>query len=359
MSTFAANVHKDFQFNGYAYTRKTLQELAYELVKEGNDFEIPIGQFISDWLDQSATITVQTSGSTGKPKTISLKKQYMVESALTTGRFFHLEPKSQALLCLPATTIAGKMMLVRAMVLGWHLDSIPPKKDLEINAKKAYTFAAMIPLQLQANRHKLNNIETLIVGGAPMSAELKSSIQTLKTKVFETYGMTETVSHIAVKQSNHVEAKKNENLFQVLPGITISQDSRGCLVIDAEKITNQKIITNDVVTCYSPTTFEWLGRADYAINSGGVKIHPEVVERILAPSISNRFFITSVPDKSLGERVIMVVEGDKQLIDARIFSELKKHEIPKDILFTKAFQETHSGKVQRKQTLEAAKKNAV
>lgn len=348
-------IHNHFQFNGYHYNREALKEVAYSYVKEGDAFEIPIGEFLTDWLDDSETIKTKTSGSTGTPKVITVSKQAMVHSALTTGNFFNLQPKNRALLCLPATTIAGKMMLIRAMILGLHLDSIPPKIKLQINPKKIYHFAAMIPMQLQKNIGIINNIETLIVGGAPVSSELKKAIQHIKPTVFETYGMTETVSHIAVKQINNFLEEGKHVFFQVLPGVAISQDNRDCLVINAKNISEEIIITNDVVTCPTPTTFEWLGRIDYVINSGGVKIHPEVVETALASKIESRFFIAALPDTELGERVILVIEGDVKPIHKDVFLGLNTYEIPKDIFFVKHFKETHSGKIQRKKTVASIK----
>ncbi len=275
----------------------------------------------------------------------------MVHSALTTGNLFELQPKDRALLCLPATTIAGKMMLIRAMMLGLHLESIPPKKTLQINTRKVYHFAAMIPMQLQNNLAKLGNIETIIVGGAPVSKDLRKTIQTLKPTVFETYGMTETVSHIAVKQLNNFIKEATNPYFQVLPGVKISQDDRECLVIDAKNISDGIIVTNDVVKIHSSTTFEWLGRVDYVINSGGVKIHPEVVENILATQIDSRFFIASLPDDELGERVILIIEDENRRITNEVFLDLDKHQVPKEIFFLKHFKETHSGKIQRKKTV--------
>ena len=348
-------VHNHFKLNGFHYNREALKEVAYSYIKEGEDFEVAIGEFLADWLDSNETLSAKTSGSTGMPKTIDVNKQAMVHSALTTGNFFHLEPKNAALLCLPAETIAGKMMLIRAMMLGLHLDIIPPKKNLDINLEKTYQFAAMIPMQLQKNLNKVEKIETIIVGGAPVSKDLKNTIQTIKPTVFETYGMTETVSHIAVKQLNNFTDRTQNSLFQVLPGIEISKDSRDCLIIDAKNISEDIIITNDVVKLHSPSTFEWLGRIDHVINSGGVKIHPEVVEDVLANQIDTRFFIASLPDDELGDRVILIIEGEEKPITSHVFADLDKYQIPKEIFFLKHFKETHSGKIQRKKTVASLK----
>ncbi|TYB76396.1 AMP-binding protein [Bizionia myxarmorum] len=348
-------VHNHFQLNGFHYDREALKEVAYSYIKEGEDFEIGIGEFLADWLDSNETISAQTSGSTGLPKKISVSKQAMVHSALTTGNFFQLEPKDRALLCLPAETIAGKMMLIRAMMLGWHLDIIAPKKILDINTRKDYKFAAMIPMQLQRNLAKVDKIQTIIVGGAPVSKDLIKIIQGIKPTIFETYGMTETVSHIAVKQLNNFSENATNRYFQVLPGIVISQDDRDCLIIDAKNISEAIIITNDVVKIHDKLSFEWLGRLDNVINSGGIKIHPEMVENTLASHIDSRFFITALPDNELGERVVLIVEGEEKPLKTDVFSGLTKYEIPKEIFFVKYFQETHSGKIQRKKTVASIK----
>ncbi|EGV45009.1 O-succinylbenzoic acid--CoA ligase [Bizionia argentinensis JUB59] len=348
-------VHNHFQLNGFHYNREGLKEVAYSYIKEGDDFEIAIGEFLADWLDPNDTLEAKTSGSTGAPKTIGISKQAMVHSALTTGDFFELQPKDGALLCLPAGTIAGKMMLIRAMMLGLHLDIISPKKILEINERKVYRFAAMIPMQLQMNLSKVEKIEMIIVGGAPVSSDLKKTIQNITPTVFESYGMTETVSHIALKQLNNFPEASANNFFVVLPGVLISQDERGCLVIDAKNIAEEIITTNDVVKIHGDSTFEWLGRTDFVINSGGVKIHPEMVENALATNIDSRFFIASLPDNELGERVILIIEGETKTFKPEVFSNLNKHEIPKEIFFVKRFKETDSGKIQRKKTVASIK----
>ncbi|MGY0392582.1 AMP-binding protein [Bizionia sp. KMM 8389] len=349
-------VHNHFKLNNFHYSRKGLKEVAYSYIKEGAHFEVAIGQFLLDWLDTSTTISVKTSGSTGKPKTINVSKQAMVNSALTTGDFFNLKPKDRALMCLPAETIAGRMMLVRAIILGLNLDVVPPKIQLEINPSKTYQFAAMIPMQLQENLDLLTSIQTIIVGGAPVSNTLQNSIQNITSEVFETYGMTETVSHIAVKQINNFECDDDAcSFFQVLPGITISQDERGCLVIEASKLTEDKIVTNDVVKLHGELVFEWLGRIDNVINSGGVKVHPEVIETHLNKFLNSRYFVAGLSDTTLGERVVLVIEGELKELPKDVFSGLKKHEIPKDVFFVKQFSETNSGKIQRKKTLNSIK----
>lgn len=342
-------VHNRFKLNGISYNHNNLREVAYSFIKEGNTFEKVIGDFIADWLDNNSYIKTNTSGSTGKPKTIKVKKQAMVNSAIATGDFFNIKPGDKALLCLPLESIAGKMMLVRAMILGLELDIICPSKHPRFDFFKSYDFCAMIPMQFYNSLKNVSNIKTIIVGGASVPAHLINSIQNINATVYETFGMTETVSHIAVKQLNHLD--NSSNTFKLLPNITISKDVRGCLVINAPKLSTDTIITNDIVNIINEKEFVWLGRFDNVINSGGVKLYPETVEAKLQSQISQRFLITSKDDKELGEKLILVVEGDSFEISNEIFDNLSKYEKPKDIFFIPQFEETNNGKVHREKTL--------
>jgi len=341
-------VHESFKFNGTPYAFKDLQTLAQCLIKTQVPYKKDIGKFLLQWQDRSPSIILKTSGSTGIPKTMTISKQAMVNSAIATGMFFNLKPGNSALLCLPAHYIAGKMMLVRALILGLELDSIAPKSNLKIASKKQYHFAAMVPMQVKNNLDQLNTINKLIVGGVKVSLDLINRLKVLKTSVFETYGMTETVSHIAVRQLNHNSAKTH---FKTLPKVEISQDAEDCLIIHAPSISKIQITTNDVVKLYSKNEFEWLGRRDTIINSGGIKIFPEQVENLLSGKIKHRFFIASEADKTLGERVILVIEGLKLDLKDSLFNTLEKHNKPKKIYTIPKFIETSSGKIQRQKTL--------
>ena len=340
-------VHNRFKLNGNSFSFEDLKEVAYSFIKEGKLFEMEIGEFLSDWLDDNDFILVKTSGSTGQPKTITLSKQAMVHSAIATGDFFKLQPGNTALLCLPATYIAGKMMLIRAMILGLEIDCVQPTTNPEFNTKKQYDFCAMIPAQAEKSIQKLSNIKTLIVGGAQVSSKLKIKLQGLKTKVFETYGMTETITHIAVKQING----KATNYFKILPNITIGQNDKECLIIDAPLLNTAQIVTNDVVKLHSKTTFEWLGRIDNVINSGGVKLFPEQIEAKLAPKIAQRFFITSEKDETFGEVIVLIIEAEDTALNTEVFSDLTAIQTPKKVYSIPAFAETTSGKINRGETV--------
>ena len=347
-------LHPNFKLKGNSFTKEELLSVSYSLIKEGEAFEGPIGDFLLDWLGNSKSIQVQTSGSTGKPKTILLNKEHMVNSALATGEFFGLSEGMSALLCLPADYIAGKMMLVRAMVLGLELDyTIPDSTPLKTKGKP-YDFCAMVPLQAENSLTELSRIEVLIIGGAPVSKALKEKLGNIPTQIFETYGMTETISHIAAKK---ITGNPMENgVFELLPQVAIRTDDRGCLVVDCPAVSKQTIVTNDLVTILDRKHFQWLGRWDNVINSGGIKLIPEEIERKLAPFVSSRFFITGMPDKILGQQVVLIKEGPKdQDLDHQLsrIPSLTKFEVPKTIITVPQFIETANGKIHRDKTLKS------
>ncbi|MCK5400295.1 MAG: AMP-binding protein [Flavobacteriaceae bacterium] len=347
-----SKVHNKFKLNREYFNHTQLKEVAYSFVKEGEPFEKSIGNFLLDWLDDNDYILVKTSGSTGNPKVISLKKQAMVNSAIATGNYFNLEPGSKTLHCLSTQFIAGKMMLVRAIILGLELDIVEPSLDPLEGVEKKYDFCAMVPMQLQNSLAKLDSIKTLIVGGATVSQSLQEKVKDISTKVYATYGMTETVTHIAIKPLNHFN---EESYFRLLPEISISVDERDCLIVDAPRLNSKTIVTNDIVKLHSKTEFEVLGRFDNMINSGGIKLFPEQIEAKLAAKMSQRFFIASKKDKTLGDKLILVLEGKSNVINTDIFNDLDTYEIPKHIYAVTHFKETSTGKILRAETLKLLK----
>tara|TARA_R110002126_G_scaffold200763_5_gene348330 strand:- start:1804 stop:2877 length:1074 start_codon:yes stop_codon:yes gene_type:complete len=347
------NVHLKFKLDNLSYTYEDLMEVAYSYVKEGLPYQYELGNFLLDWLDDKDYVIVKTSGSTGKPKKLKIKKEAMVNSAIATGDFFNLKPGNKVLHCLPSNFIAGKMMIVRAIILGLELDMVEPSVLPRIDYEKDYDFCAFTPMQLKNFAKYLKSIKTVIVGGGRVSNAIIDLIKDKKPHVYETYGMTETVSHIAVKKLNNFLGQEEEQYFATLPGIKLSQDERGCLVIDAPNLSDSKIVTNDIVELKSDSSFEWLGRYDNVVNSGGVKLFPEQIESKLQDKIKGEFFIASKEDDTLGEKLILVIEGNKNDIDDTIFDGLDKYEKPKEIYAISKFKETTSGKIHRKKTLEA------
>jgi O-succinylbenzoic acid--CoA ligase len=339
------NVHNQFKLNGFHLDREDLCRVAYSFIKEGEDFEKPVGDFLLDWFDNRDYIEMQTSGTTGTPKLISVSKQAMVESALATGDFFELQPGNAALHCLPVKYVAGKMMLVRAMILGLDLEFVAPSSHPLRNNEIEYDFVAMVPLQAQNSISELKKVKKMIVGGAAINKTLEKHLLKLHNSVFETYGMTETITHIAAR-------KLGEKAFTVLPGVTISYDDRNCLVIHAPRISDDVIVTNDIVELVNENQFVFLGRMDNVINSGGIKLIPEQIEEKLSHKILQRFFIASKADPELGEKVILVVEGEKLNFTEDLYEGLDKYEKPKEIIFITKFKETGTGKFMRKETLQ-------
>lgn len=350
-------IHLRFKLNGINYNHEELKEVAYSLVKEGVPYEKIIGDFLLDWLDDNDYLIIKTSGSTGSPKPIRVSKQAMVNSSISTADFFEFEPGNTALHCLPTKYVAGKMMLVRAMILGLELDMVEPSANPVFDYEKHYDFGAMVPFQLENSLEYCNNIKTMIIGGAPASYHLIDSVQDSKTNVYETFGMTETVSHIAVRKLNNFKHGRSllKSYFKTLPSIKISQDDRNCLIINAPKISNEQIVTNDIVKLHSENEFEWLGRYDNVINTGGVKVFPETIEKKIEDKITKRFFVGSEEDKTYGENVILVIEGEETDLSTNIFEGLDTYEVPKQTYFVSKFSETVNGKIQRTQTLKLLK----
>ena len=226
--------------------------------------------FLKNWFSDSKFMKVQTSGSTGTPKILDVEKDKMLNSAKMTCDFLGLKEGNTALLCLPTEYISGKMMLVRAIERRMKLLIQTPSLFPLENITEEIDFCAMTPLQVQNSLDKIHYIKKLIIGGASISESLKQQLiqKNPRTKIYETYGMSETLSHIALKSIS----PKREEYFRVLDGIKISQDQRGCLVINAPLLNDKILITNDLIKLKNKREFNFLGRIDNIINSGGIKI---------------------------------------------------------------------------------------
>lgn len=346
-----SQIHSSFKLNGVSFNSKA------DLINYARKLSSSVNDFFVNWLNDKDYLIVQTSGSTGKPKPIKLKKEQMINSALATGDFFEIRENTTALLCMSTDYIAGKMMLVRAMVLGWDLDIIEAVSNPLSLSNKNYHFSAMVPLQLEKSLDQIERIDKLIVGGGVVSESLKSKLSKVKTKIFATYGMTETITHIAIKKLNQIEEKPT--FYKVLPNVKIYIDQRNCLMIDTPLVANEIVVTNDVVQLVSENEFEWLGRYDNVINSGGIKLHPEKIEHKLSKLIQNRFFTIGIRDERLGEKLVLVIENnttktDSEKVLKRISEslEITKYEVPKEVYFVKNFIETETKKIQRSKTLD-------
>lgn len=344
-----SKIHNRFKINGHHYDQGDLTQVAYSFIKEGDSFEEVIGVFLLDWLDASETIEVQTSGSTGKPKKIKLAKQAMVNSAVRTGDFFDLQVGAKALHCLPVDYIAGKMMLVRAMILGLDLYIVEPKINLKWPQMR-FDFCAMIPLQAQSVLSNLADIKTLLIGGAPIPSTLKRGLLKGATTVFETYGMTETITHIAV-----AAVHESTSTFEVLPDIQISTDQDDCLIIEAPHLSKDPIHTQDIVALKGNDTFQLIGRKNNVVNSAGKKFFPEQLEKQFV-SLQSPFFFTGIPDAELGQKLVLVVESSsiqeneiKELLLSDLGSETNRY--VKEVYTLEAFRYTPTGKIDRTATV--------
>ena len=327
-----------------------------------SEYEQKVFNFCEKWLSGQREFVLKTSGSTGEPKPISLTRFQMEASARLTGKIFDLQQGDKALVCLNVDYIAGIMMLVRGMVLGLELTIIEPNSNpLENLENEEFDFAAFVPLQIQNILHDKNQVEALnkmkaiIIGGAAVNEVLEQEVQQLKVPVCSTYGMTETVSHIAIRRLN---GKYKSDTFQVLEGVTIGIDERNCLNIMADASNNELVQTNDIVEIINEKEFKLIGRFDNIINSGGVKIQLEKVEKIAEKFIQNsRFFAFGINDLALGQKLILVIEADffseenELVLLQKLRINLSKYEIPKQIFTTKNFSETPTGKIDKKATI--------
>lgn len=329
------------------FNNLNINQLSFE-----TEFEIKIKNFLEEWFSDSETVKVQTSGSTGSPKIFDIEKEKMINSAEMTCNFLGLKEGNTALICLPVEYISGKMMVVRSIIRKLKLIIVDPStKPLE-SLNDTIDFCAMTPLQVENSLDKLHLIKNLIIGGAAVSESLKAKIiQKLKlsnssTKIFETYGMSETLSHIGLKQV----APNPENFFTVFENVEISKDERGCLKIFAPKVNAEVLQTNDLVEIKNGNQFRFLGRMDNVINSGGAKIFPEQLEALVKKEIPNEAIFLGVNDESLGQKLILVIEGEKSENLLEKISKIsfeKSFYKPKEIIFVESIPRTPNGKVNR------------
>ena len=278
-----------------------------------------VEEFLAEWRNDSPTVLVHTSGSTGEPKPMYVEKRRMEASARMTCDFLGLREGDTALLCLPMDFLAGKMMVVRSLVRGLRLVCVEPSGEPlgTVAGGDAETgrldFAAMVPmqvwnsLQVAEQRERLMGIRQLIIGGGGIDEALACELRGFPNAVWSTYGMTETLSHIALRRLSGPEASEWYTPFE---GVTLSQTAEGCLVIDAPAVHDGQLITNDIAELADDGRFKILGRLDNVICSGGIKIQAEEVERLLRAPLREPFIITKRRDEKFGEVVVLLTEGD-------------------------------------------------
>jgi len=351
---------------GKSFTENDLiQYCKQKLADNGTkEFEKEIFQFILDWFSSSDYMVVKTSGSTGNPKEISLQKKHMEASARATISFFDLKPKDKILHCLPMHFIAGKMMAVRALVGGLDLYIVQPSSKPDI-FPDSVSFTAMIPLQIanlikdDESRTSFSKIDKLIVGGSFISVDLINQLQKTSTQIWQTYGMTETITHIALRRIN---GSNKSEWYKTLTGVSVKLDNRECLIISADHIGISELITNDLTEINETGEFQIKGRVDNMIISGGIKFNPEEIEIKLSGTIPNDYFIGGLNDNELGQKLVLFIE-DEGTLNRKVFDlwemieqKLVKLEIPKEIIFAPSFFRTASGKIDRKATISSLKK---
>ena len=328
--------------------------------------------FFSEWNNDSDTVLVHTSGSTGKPKPMMVEKKRMLNSARITCDFLGLKPGDSALLCMSLDYIAGKMVVVRRIERHLHLISVPPSGHPLKDVDEEITFAAMVPmqvyntLQVPEERERLSRIRHLIIGGGAIDAALEQELQSLPgdIAIWSTYGMTETLSHIALRRINGDEASE---WYQPFDSVRISQTEEGCLVIDAPQVCAETLVTNDIVEIepyiynkVEKLRFRIKGRKDNVICSGGIKIQIEEVETLLKPHLEKPFMLAKKKDGKFGEIAVLLSEDeDIKKVEATVrrllsdesekSSDHKKYTywIPKEFRYVEHLPLTETGKPKR------------
>jgi len=346
---------------------------------------VDVSRFCRDWLSGVGEFVVQTSGSTGAPKPIVLTRAQMEASANATGAALGLNAGDRALVCLATRYIAGRMMLVRGLVLNLEMVVVAPAADPLIGfaSDERFDFAAFVPLQLQtlldtaltadsdscfpedtarAYRYRriLDGMKAILVGGGPVSPTLEAAIRRLAAPVYHTYGMTETATHVALRRLNGLGAS---TAFRPLPGVALRVDDRVCLAICAPMTADVWIQTNDVVDLQADGSFVWLGRWDNVINSGGVKVSVEAVEKVIEQVaadqrelglVQRRLFVAGLTHERLGQEVVLIVEGGALSADQEeqlhwtLGQALERYHAPRRILYYPHFPVLPTGKIDRR-----------
>ncbi|KAA9327062.1 AMP-binding protein [Hymenobacter busanensis] len=357
--------------NGRRYAYRDIQQYPGHAGGDINGYEARVLDFCRQWLNGVQEFVLTTSGSTGPAQPITLKRSQLLASARRTVDYFGLGPGHRMLVCLNCEFIGGLMMLVRALEHGMHLTIVEPVADpfalLPLEAD--FDFGSLVPLQLRAvlaqgHAPRLERMRAILIGGAPLDHGLSQQVQALQVPLYHTYGMTETCSHVALRRLNGPEASE---FYRVLPGLHVEQDARGCLAIRGDVTLQELVQTNDLVRFleHDHSQFAWLGRADFVINSGGVKVPAEKVELVLEVALvevglsGRRAFVAGLPDERLGQQVTAIVEGDAlppaeetQLLEL-LRQRLGRYEVPRAVHYAPQFAQTASGKLNRRATLQA------
>jgi O-succinylbenzoic acid--CoA ligase len=331
--------------------------------------------FLSEWYSPKSFIEAKTSGSTGKPKTIRLAKDFVAKSAQRTIQFFRLNQGDRILQCLPIKFIAGKLMVIRALIGGLNLNIVEPETDFSFLQTEKFRFAAMVPTQVNKILESestpgawLQNLEQLLIGGSAIPFVMEQKLQAISTACCSSYAMTETATHIALRKINGEDA---DDFYHCLEDIHVQLSENGCLQIFMPGLAKQPLQTTDLAELKNEKTFRILGRSDNVIISGGIKYSPEQIEKKLEPFIEIPFLISSLPHESLGEQIVLVLESlpltppkegglslpqVSKIENTKIVNLLKnicqqqltKYEQPRHILFIQRFPQVQNNKIDRK-----------
>lgn len=322
-----------------------------------------LDDFLREWNDATPLMLVHTSGSTGKPKPLWVEKRRMEASARLTCAFLGLRPGDTALLCMPLDYIAGKMMVVRALTCGLRLVSVPPSGHpmAGIDDGAGVAFAAMVPmqvynsLQVDAERQRLMGVRHLIIGGGAVSAGLEAGLRGFPNAVWSTYGMTETLSHIALRRLNGPSA---DEWYTPLDGVSVGVGADGCLYVDAPAVCSSRLLTNDIAQLAPDgRRFRVIGRRDNVICSGGVKMHIEEIEAALHRHLADGFIVTKRPDPKFGEVVVLLTTSNDTAGVGRVCGEvLPAYWRPKVVAHVDAVPLTPTGKPARAEAMRLALK---
>ncbi len=314
-----------------------------------------VESFIAEWNSPSAVFRAKTSGSTGIPKEVKLYKKYALQSVLASNAFFHFEKMQSLGLCLSADTIGGKMQVLRALAFEKELVIFDHQRNPLLKLDREIDFLTLVPLQLETilaeTPEKLTLCRKILLGGARVNRQLAVKLQQFHTEFYESYGMTETYSHVAVK-------KIGEQYFQAVGNIHFSMQNDQ-LVIHAPLLGLSDLRTNDIVELKDERHFKLLGRSDFAINSGGYKFHPELLEQKLEGHLPANYFIIGEKDAVFGECVTLYLEMDynaetEKRVRHVLESRFERYEKPKKIYFLPEFIKTESGKINRLASQKAA-----
>ena len=308
--------------------------------------------FLEKWFDASPVITVHTSGSTGTPKELVVRKDRMMQSARLTCEFLNLQAGDTALLCMNLRYIGAMMVVVRSLVAGLNLIVRPASGHPLSDIEEPLRFAAMVPLQVYntlrvpEEKARLEQTDILIIGGGAVDDSLEAKMSALPTAVYSTYGMTETLSHIALRRLNGETASKH---YYPFPSVELSLSAESTLVIKAPLICGEVLQTNDIACLYPDGSFTIAGRKDNVINSGGIKIQAEEMEKRLRPFIPVPFVVTSVPDPRLGQALTLLIAGqvDVRELESKLQTVLDAYHRPRHIFMTESIPQTENGKTDR------------